>query len=53
MTIDVFFREGIHVKEVDHLTLLSNLDGRTFFSLFYQQHDVINLARDQFLNVDY
>jgi hypothetical protein len=41
---------GLYVKDLDPYLLIANLQGRTFFSLFYDRHDLLHLAYQQIQN---
>ena len=53
MTINNYSYRGINVKDVDHLALIANYSGRTFFSLFIDKHEIIKLVQDQIKNSEY
>jgi hypothetical protein len=40
---------GLFLKDIDPNLFTANIMGRTFFSLFYDQHELIQMALQQLL----
>jgi hypothetical protein len=40
-SLEGFAKLGYYVKDIDPYLFTANLKGRTFFSLFYDYHDLI------------
>jgi hypothetical protein len=43
-SLEGFAKLGYYVKDIDPYLLTANFKGRTFFSLFYDYHDLIQQA---------